>query len=114
MTGFANTGKPASAWDSAKSRNSRYGPIAEIFGRPQFSPMKTATSILLLPALFASCQQPIQPIAGRDASPPTFSFPRAGTVADIKLAGEWRVAAIDGRSVEVTEALSSTGNENQL
>lgn len=68
----------------------------------------------LLFALLAACQQPIQPIAGQDASPPTFSSPRAGTVAVIKLDGEWRVAAIDGRSVEEPEALSLTGNENQL
>lgn len=77
--------------------------------------MKTATPILpLLLALLAACQHPIRPIACRDASPPTFSSLRAGTVAVIKLDGQWRVAAIDGRSVEEPEALSLTGSENEL
>lgn len=99
----------------ARSRHSVIKHIAETFGGPQFSSMKTATpSLPLLLALVAACQQPIQPIAGRDASPPTFSSPRAGTVAVIKLNGEWRVAAIDGRLVEDPEAFSLTGNENQL
>lgn len=77
--------------------------------------MKTTTPTLpFLLAFLVACQQPMQPNASRDASPPTSSSPRSGSVAVIKLAGEWRVAGIDGRSVEAPIALALAGNENQL
>jgi hypothetical protein len=77
--------------------------------------MKTARYALpLLLALLAACQQPIQSNAGRDASPPASSSQQPDSAAVIKLAGEWRVAEIDGRSVKEPTELSLTGNENRL
>lgn len=77
--------------------------------------MKKATPTLpLLLAFLAACQQPIQTNAGSDAAPPASPSPQAGSVAVINLAGEWRVAGIDGRSVDEPIALSLTGNENQM
>jgi hypothetical protein len=77
--------------------------------------MKPATPTLpLLFALLAACQQPIQPNTGRDAPPPASSSPTAGSVAVINLAGEWRVAGIDGRSLDEPIGLSLAGNEHQL
>ena len=98
-----------------KTGHSATDPIAETVGRRQFSRMKMATPTfsLLLP-LLAACQQPIQSDANRDASPSASSSPRAGAVAVINLTGEWRVAGIDGHSVEEPIALSLTGDENQL
>lgn len=90
-------------------------PIADSFVRPDSSSMKPATPTLpLLLALLAACQQPNQADTVHNASPAVSSSPRAGSVAVINLAGEWRVAAIDGRSIEGPIALSLTGNENQL
>lgn len=77
--------------------------------------MKQATLTLpLLLAFLAACQQPIQATTGRDASPPASPPSTAAAVAVINLAGEWRVAGIDGRSIDEPIALSLTGNEHQL
>lgn len=77
--------------------------------------MKSAMLTLpLLLAFVAACQQPIETDTGRNASPPASSSSKLGSVAVISLAGEWRIAGIDGRSVDEPIALSLTGNEQQL
>ena len=77
--------------------------------------MKPVTPTLpFLLALLAACQQPIPADSGRDAAPPTSSPPRAEPVAVSSLAGEWRVAGIDGHSFDEPIGLSLTGNEQEL
>lgn len=68
---------------------------------------------LLLTAL-AACGQPVQTSppgeAPRPATPPATSEPAQVS----SLAGEWRVAGIDGRSFDEPIGLSLTGDEQQL
>ena len=67
---------------------------------------------LLILALLAGCGRPPEAEASRPALPST-SAPAAAS-AVTSLAGEWRVAGLDGRSFDEPIALSLTGDEQQL
>ncbi len=75
--------------------------------------------LLLLFVAVAACEQPIQtseklPDPQREALRPRLP-PTVGEPAQVdSLIGEWRVAAIDGRSVEESYALSMAGNDERL
>lgn len=83
--------------------------------------MRTIRLVTTLPMLFlAACQQPLQAPAagtkvsgGRSPSPAT-PLPKPSPAPVATLAGSWRIAAIDGRSLDEPYGLALTGDEDRL
>ncbi len=111
--------------------NVRFPPIADIgrmsafaaeplasthCGRPYCSynsTMKLIAPVLLISSVgLAACQQPI-PVSADQTYPPA-QAPEPSVVEVETLAGEWRVAAIDGRSSEEPIGLALTGSDQQI
>lgn len=75
-----------------------------------------STALLLLAALAACDEASPRPGTGNDGkAPPAASLPPVEPAAGVdSLAGEWRVAAIDGRSFDEPVGLALSGDDQQL
>jgi len=76
-------------------------------------------ALLLLFAAMTACKgptptSPVQPDPGQEAHPPKAPPEQVAPELVNTLAGEWRVAAIDGLSLNEPIAIALTGDERQL
>ena len=70
--------------------------------------------LLALLAALSACERPAQPAPQPDAPPPVPAPERPPAASVTSLAGEWRVAGIDGGEVDQPVGLALTGNRDQL
>lgn len=64
--------------------------------------------ILLIPLLLAACSPPVAP------PPPAAQVPPAGLAAVTTLAGEWKVAAIDGEDFNEPHGIALSADDREI